>query len=42
MKDQNRYTRPTAEQWEAMKNLRRETKRAGLYRLDIRAKLTTK
>ncbi|WP_259772498.1 hypothetical protein [Pseudoduganella lutea] len=39
MKDQNRYLRPTAEQWEAMKQLRRDSKRAGMFRLDLRARL---
>jgi len=38
----NKYIRPTPEQWEAMKQLRRDTKRAGLFRLEARAKLVTK
>jgi hypothetical protein len=42
MKDQNRYIRPTQEQWEIMKQLRRDTKKAGIFRLDQRARLVTK
>lgn len=42
MKDQNRYVRPSTEQWDIMKNLKRETKRAGLYKLEARARLVTK
>lgn len=37
-----KYIRPSTEQWEIMKNLRRETKRAGLFKLEARARLVTK
>lgn len=39
MKDQNKYQRPTPEQYEILKQLKRDTRRAGLYTLEARAKL---
>lgn len=38
----NKYQRPTAEQYEALKQLKRDTKRAGLFKLEARARLVTK
>ncbi len=39
MKEQSKFQRPTAEQYEIMKQLKRDTKRAGLFRFEVRAKL---
>ena len=39
MKDQLKFQRPTAEQYEVLKQLKRDNRRAGLFTLEVRAKL---